>query len=897
MQSITAQQLLALLDHADQEVQQFGAGLLGTLSGVDTWPIATWLELLETRSVTALATICEAMKQRVSPERLSLEQCVALACARATPVARLGLSWLSGRPVTRLHDRATIGRLAGAQCEAVGAAVAEYALSILGSPQAYHMEDVSPFFDSLNAQVRRGAWEWLTPSSPGYDDAALWSRLLETPYDDVRLRLVEELNKRTRETDGPTALKRQDLSMVWMTVLLGVHRGGRAKLKALRQISRGDCGAAGSGRAFGAGAGRGDPLGEAARGPCGTRRDSLSRFGQARSGGNARAVHPRTAADFRWGGTVRVSFAYLGRSRMLESSAGNGRTLSMLPNLAREKVSFDAPLLHPLRFREAISALHDVVINDLRFKPRDKTAYEEWKKQQAAAKQALYRSELERAKKDLATQRGLTPPPPGFEALFERTRKRYWGARFKLADLLRRDDPELWRWLMPCDPVITVADDVVFFECFSADESSYGCLSVSREGFGPGSAVQLGTTNVDYSWDLYQPLSVVAIVPANTVSDRSRRVRGQDRCGAGISRGKDRSARGWLRGFMTTQEAMGMPGLSVSLSREAVYSALAFLKRHKAKKSPRAVRFELLPGKAPAIVLEPWEQRIVSYGTTYDGPTTEPIRIWGARRLLVLARLLPLAERFGVLLLGTGLPSFWVAHMGEMQLTLGLSGWTTNDWTRGSALDLLAPPATITEDLLLQGWPAVAGTKGPVARAVASRDAGAGAGRDGGAAAAGIRRSGDPRSAARRLSFPPGDADGARRGAARPGKPGAHRGTTPDADPRFDARNGGAHRTRNGADRQGRVDASGNPRRSGWPHPPRQVSVRAFSPVRHSQRALPAHDCAAVSVDDDSFRWIIDEQWLCVTELAPGVSNPHETRVGRVRVRLTETISTALRRG
>ena len=57
----------------------------------------------------------------------------------------------------------------------------------------------------------------------------------------------------------------------------------------------------------------------------------------------------------------------------------------MAPNLTREKVSFDAPLLQPLRFREAISALHDVVINDLRYKPRDKTAYEEWKKQQAEA--------------------------------------------------------------------------------------------------------------------------------------------------------------------------------------------------------------------------------------------------------------------------------------------------------------------------------------------------------------------------------------------------------------------------------------------------------------------------------------------------------------------------------
>ena len=359
-------------------------------------------------------------------------------------------------------------------------------------------------------------------------------------------------------------------------------------------------------------------------------------------------------------------------------------------------------LLHPLRFREAISALHDVVINDLRFKPRDKTAYEEWNKQQAIAKRAQYRSELERAKQDLAQARGLTPPPPGFEATFKQTRKRYWEARFKLADLLRRDDPELWRWLMPCDPVITVADDVVFFECFSADESSYGCLSVSRDAFGPGSAVQLGTTNVDYSWDLYHHFQSLRsyrqtrflIDPSGFEVKSVRR--------PGYREEKIDLPGGWLRGFMTTQEAMGMPGLAVSLSREAVYSALAFLKRHKAKTSPRAVRFELLPGKAPAIVLEPWEQRIVSHGTTYDGPPSEPIRVWGARRLLVLARLLPLAERFGVLLLGTGLPSFWVAHMGEMQLTLGLSGWTTNDWTRGSALELLAPPATITEDLLLK---------------------------------------------------------------------------------------------------------------------------------------------------------------------------------------------------
>jgi hypothetical protein len=238
LQTIEADQLLTLLNHEDGDVQQFAAGLLATLSGIDSWPIDTWLRLLETQNLTALATICQTMNERVKPERLTVAQCVALACARPTPVARLGLSWLKSRQVSAEHDRAALVRLADAQCEAVGGEIAAFALSVLGTPQAYQTAEVVAFFDSLNAGVRRAAWEWLAPQSPGYDDTALWSRLLETPYDDVRIRLVEELHKRAHEVGGPPALARQDLTTVWTAVLLGVHRGGRAKLKALRQISQ-----------------------------------------------------------------------------------------------------------------------------------------------------------------------------------------------------------------------------------------------------------------------------------------------------------------------------------------------------------------------------------------------------------------------------------------------------------------------------------------------------------------------------------------------------------------------------------------------------------------------------------------------------------------------------------
>ena len=138
----------------------------------------------------------------------------------------------------------------------------------------------------------------------------------------------------------------------------------------------------------------------------------------------------------------------------------------------------------------------------------------------------------------------------------------------------------------------------------------------------------------------------------------------------------------------------------VPLSRDGLYAILAFLKRHRAARSPRALRFELERGRPVTIVLEPWEKRFPLHGTSYDGPRDETIRVWGRDRLRVLARLLPLLDEAEVYLLGTGLPSFWSIRMGEMRLLLGLSGWTTNDWTGGSALDQLAPPAEPSDDLI-----------------------------------------------------------------------------------------------------------------------------------------------------------------------------------------------------
>ncbi|HYO10938.1 MAG TPA: hypothetical protein VER17_18380 [Tepidisphaeraceae bacterium] len=395
---------------------------------------------------------------------------------------------------------------------------------------------------------------------------------------------------------------------------------------------------------------------------------------------------------------MNVTFAYAGQSAVVDRGA-RGQTFELVPNLARDPVAFDAPLLKPLRFREAMSALHDCVISDLRFKKKDKAAYRQWKQADAGRNAAVRRDVLRAATAEVLARQG-TAVAPDFLSTYERARRKYWKTRQAYSSYLMRHDPALWRQLMPCDPVITVADDVVFFECFSADESSYGCLSVDRgDGFGASENLKFGTTNVDYSWELYHHFQSLRSYRETRfrIDPQGFEVATQER--ADYREEKIDLPTSWLRGFMQIQAAMGTPAVAkVELSREAVYSVLAWAKRHKARTSPRAIRFELLPGEPPRLVLEPWETPIVSYATRYDGPSIEPVRVWGGRRLMTLARVLPLAEKFEVYLLGTGLPHFWVARMGEMRLTLGLSGWTANDWTRGSALDLLAPPAAPSPD-------------------------------------------------------------------------------------------------------------------------------------------------------------------------------------------------------
>jgi hypothetical protein len=398
---------------------------------------------------------------------------------------------------------------------------------------------------------------------------------------------------------------------------------------------------------------------------------------------------------------MNVDLQYWGKSGAVP--AGDGWALSFSPNLARPKVFFDQGLKSPLRFREAISALHDVVVGDFKFKPKDHTAFRAWlaeeQKREATMRKAFYDQTYKAEIAKIAKE----PVSPTLEVDFRRMHEIYWRARRSWANDLARNDPELFRSLVPCDPVVTVAPDSVFFECFAKDESSYGALFVDRDAFLGSPSSELGTTNVDYSLALYDHFQTLRTYrPTRLLVDPSGfevKVQGA----ANYREEKIDLPASWLRGFGQLQGAMMLASRRVELSVDVVYSLLAYLERHREKTGPRSVRFELTPGQPPQLVLEPWNVTLQSRGIAYDGPGKESIKVWGRRRLEVLHRLLPLTERVEVLLLGSGMPSIWTLHLGEMRFVLALSGWTENDWTSGAALELLAaelqPDAQVTAKL------------------------------------------------------------------------------------------------------------------------------------------------------------------------------------------------------
>lgn len=347
--------------------------------------------------------------------------------------------------------------------------------------------------------------------------------------------------------------------------------------------------------------------------------------------------------------------------------AKDGTTIALALDAGHKAdVGFVAKVNDASLFRDALATAMAIKDSDLRYKGRDRAAYlaflmKKGKKATAAIWEAQ-KAFLEEAFKEVSTTKEL-------------------------------------------DPLLTVHPDEVSLEVFSKDESAYARLAFKNPSFADRK-VSHGTTFLETSKDAastfeavpaYRPLQLEA-TPASTNKSQL------------IERRYD-VPHAWMRGFLQVQSAATLPSTSCTLAPIDLYNILLQLRLRKAKNPPRSLRFELIPGERPRVVLEPWELVLESHGPVFAGKQPRVARIFGRTRLALLQRLLPHATGMRVHLLGAGLPSFFVVELPNASLTLGLSGWTESSWASAVAFDAIMPAAN--DDTLIASLEKKLITDGP----------------------------------------------------------------------------------------------------------------------------------------------------------------------------------------
>jgi hypothetical protein len=356
--------------------------------------------------------------------------------------------------------------------------------------------------------------------------------------------------------------------------------------------------------------------------------------------------------------TRPIAVSYAQRSELRHGPPGTETEVLLALDSGRGAVGIRGQVSDAGLLRDALLTATAVLGSDLRYRGRDRTAYLAYL-----------------AKKG------------------KRTTAAIWEAQKAFLDesLAADEQPTA---VLP--PVLTVHPDEVALEVFSRDESAYARLSLSSALFNERQAAH-GTSYVD--------------LPPALVEELDRLRGGQKvrlEAGVALPRPTAHGAHGAppspyeqalkvplgaLRSFLQVQTAATLPAVACELMPIDLYNLLFALRTRKAKKSPRALRFELIPGTAPRLILEPWDLVLEGHGAPFRGPGPVVVRTFGRQRLLLLARLLPHVRRARALLLGPGLPAFWVLDLGLATLTLALTGWTESGWASAASFDALMPGA------------------------------------------------------------------------------------------------------------------------------------------------------------------------------------------------------------
>lgn len=220
--------LLDLIDHTDAEISGVGFDMLENHPDLGTVPVSAWLKRLESDDLDKLQRLSVLLAGHWTGDRLPLAETVQVACHRSWPVAKLGVGLLRNR-VIHPADYAALLPLANAGCAAARPELTRWFEELFAEGRQMPADWLLEFFDSKYADVRSAAWDWLQ-RSPLKDDPVVWNKLIESPYEDVRKKLLADLTERTRGAG------RGEVEMLWAALLVNVHGAGRCKPGVVKQV-------------------------------------------------------------------------------------------------------------------------------------------------------------------------------------------------------------------------------------------------------------------------------------------------------------------------------------------------------------------------------------------------------------------------------------------------------------------------------------------------------------------------------------------------------------------------------------------------------------------------------------------------------------------------------------
>jgi hypothetical protein len=241
-EAVGIEDVLSLLGHDDPGVVEFAVEWLRGADDLSSVPPERWLAIAETASPGALEALAEVMARQIAPERIPLDAAARLAAARPLPLARLGLGWLRDRGPASGDERRGLLTLLEAACEPLRPEILAWLRLVLASSTEFRAEWLLEFLDSGHADARAEGMGWFRDEARARDDILLWQRLMESPYDDVRLALASDLDARLKPARGDVvdlslALNPERLRLLWASVLLNVNRGSRAKPGVVEQVA------------------------------------------------------------------------------------------------------------------------------------------------------------------------------------------------------------------------------------------------------------------------------------------------------------------------------------------------------------------------------------------------------------------------------------------------------------------------------------------------------------------------------------------------------------------------------------------------------------------------------------------------------------------------------------